>query len=403
MRLLTLVANRGELMNRKQVILFFVLILALTLMAGCGSIPNSESIMPEAESEAASYYPDTEETQQNDDVDSSDLEHVISSMEPIPVSSPSRLGTAGYFEQTAVSGKKMWEVKKDAIPDAEAVLDDTGNPVTIFTGNIVYQTKAPIQREDGTRVYTRFVISGYDVIWLDDDGTIDTPENMWLREETTAKHIYIVQDEQQLEEWTSAWERGQAALNGEISVSKGTIIVNGRILDSTHFVYQNGEYAIPIIDVAKAIYPQAQYESSLNFLSFLDGNGRTVIPFANCNAELKEKMGVANGKYTFAIPGFSMDVSLPIGSSGLMSCSELSQIYGWKFYTDGNILLLITDECDYSNLFVLNTQESGWVDVEVISRQETAAEEQPEDKEPLDDNSSIYEDASDLTTDLSEQ
>lgn len=275
----------------------------------------------------------------------------------LPSQEPTNQGKSNYSQQIYDGALLQKDFNKQYVEEVatdEYAVPDTK---TIF-GNQVYKAAGAFESAMPSKKYYQFY--GNDVSWCDEDGWTD---NIYLvRKEFTGERIYVVRSNQELDEYNEAWEKGQKILNGEETGSSGDIILNGRLL-SCKYQFVNGEYYIPLKDVGEAFNSEAckiDKDNSILYLPLETGIGLVTlgVPYtqfgtAGAISTTFTASEITNKDY----PEWTDNFHIGATSSCYVPQSEVSRYAGWYFYTNGDVLSIVTDDLSVNNNFVLYVQK----------------------------------------------
>ena len=275
----------------------------------------------------------------------------------LPSQEPTNQGKSNYSQQIYDGALLQKDFNKQYVEEVatdEYAVPDTK---TIF-GNQVYKAAGAFESAMPSKKYYQFY--GNDVSWCDEDGWTD---NIYLvRKEFTGERIYVVRSNQELDEYNKAWEKGQKILNGEETGSSGDIILNGRLL-SCKYQFVTGEYYIPLKDVGEAFNSEAckiDKDNSILYLPLETGIGLVTlgVPYtqfgtAGAISTTFTASEITNKDY----PEWTDNFHIGATSSCYVPQSEVSRYAGWYFYTNGDVLSIVTDDLSVNNNFVLYVQK----------------------------------------------
>lgn len=275
----------------------------------------------------------------------------------LPSQEPTNQGKSNYSQQIYDGTLLQKDFNKQYVEEVatdEYAVPDTK---TIF-GNQVYKAAGAFESAMPSKKYYQFY--GNDVSWCDEDGWTD---NIYLvRKEFTGERIYVVRSNQELDEYNEAWDKGQKILNGEETGSNGDIILNGRLL-SCKYQLINGEYYIPLKDVGEAFNSEAckiDKDNSILYLPVETGIGIVTlgVPYtqfgtAGAISTTFTASEITNKDY----PEWTDNFHIGATSSCYVPQSEVSRYAGWYFYTNGDVLSIVTDDLSVNNNFVLYNQK----------------------------------------------
>lgn len=179
-------------------------------------------------------------------------------------------------------------------------------------------------------------------------------ENQYLlsRQEWTGLKIHMLDYDEEKEAFEKQWEKGQSILNEEIDAEPGTIIVDGRYLPGSKFVKVEDELFIPLA-------PVSEFSMLGDFRNDVD-NSTLTVPYSTASGfgicrvpyDIGKRAGSPNNTQTFKALVNGEQVDFRIGDSRdcYVPASELSRYTGWYIYTNDDIINIVTDELNVSNL-----------------------------------------------------
>lgn len=334
--------------NKRNVILSIIFIVLLVAAFIFIMFRLSNSSDNSAQSEASA----TKETAQSTDktvADNEPKEFVL-----LESKEPTLQGKVGYFTEK-FDGEEAYLISKESI-DGLATEENKVQGLKTFIGNQVYQIPS-----SGDSVPIYFQLCGYTLCRVDTDGYIDDFSS--LRQEFTGKRIYVADSEDDLAKLQSEWDNGQKILNGEENGKYGSIIVNGRLIENASFIEVNGDYYVPLTYVGKAVnsrtYSVNPTTSKLYLpMEFSEGVYTIEIPYQSTAVGSTHTNGYFSAGNDSPFLGDTWEDKFRTGDTNqcYVPVSELSRYTGWYIYSNGNVISIVSDEPDVSDLFVLNTQ-----------------------------------------------
>ena len=228
-----------------------------------------------------------------------------------------------------------------------------------------YTENGPMVYATGHQVYSsptdeyRYIISGYSPIKLFEGNIADTT---FLREEDTGKRIYVFPNKTEESVFQNAWESGQRILSGKTNGDHGTIIVDGRMIPAQYFE-KDGQIYFSLVPVASAVDLSLRYTEDRGCVSVRPNEFLTVqVPTNAANSEQKKVFHVAGSKFTFKSwsgESFSID-TMPVldFDTTIISAENASKMFGWRMYTDGDVLSIVSDPLNVTNKTVIYTSGS---------------------------------------------
>ena len=228
-----------------------------------------------------------------------------------------------------------------------------------------YTENGPMVYATGHQVYSsptdeyRYIISGYSPIKLF-EGNISDPT--FLREEDTGERIYVFPNKTEESVFQDAWNSGQRILSGKTNGDHGTIIVDGRMIPAQYFE-KDGQIYFSLVPVASAVDPSLHYTEDRGCVSVRPNEFLTVqVPTNAANSDQKKVFNVAGSKFTFKSwsgESFSID-TMPVldYDTTIISAENASKMFGWRMYTNGDVLSIVSDPLNVTNKTVIYTSGS---------------------------------------------
>lgn len=142
----------------------------------------------------------------------------------------------------------------------------------------------------------------------------------------------------------------------------GSIVVDGRLIHSK-YTEKDGEIYLNLVDVASATDSSIHYSEEKGYVAVRPNEFVTVqVPTNAANASQNKVFHVSGGKFTFsswAGDSFSID-NIPVldYDTTLISAENVSRMFGWRMYTDGDVLSIVSDPLNVTNKTVVYTSDS---------------------------------------------
>ena len=290
---------------------------------------------------------------------SSDEEEHLSApqLTAITVAEPSNIGYSGYMEKTLVTGQKRYSVYKQVLDSYKLTpyVGEDGKTVVLDTGHQVYKKSA----SDDAQLY---VVSGVELLPVNDGWEIDTTSSVKLRAEGTGERIRVYTNEGEYNLACENYEKGQAILSGEEPVPEKCVILNGMYLPSVRFeTRDDGRIYLPMTQIAEAYDEQSEFYSVEGWLNVAVDFKYIVIPTNLTTQSVKEYFSVQNGTWTFSneeYPTWSDAFYLPQTEDAEMPLEDIARIFGWDISVGDNIVNIVTDELDNNDNFILHRVDS---------------------------------------------
>lgn len=266
--------------------------------------------------------------------------------EEIVFDGPSMVGQAEYDQLT------YFKNEQDAYKgDLELVKANTETgPMIYATGHQVYCSQADEYR---------YILSGYSPIKLYEGRISDTT---FIREEGSGERIYVFPNPSEEAAFQDDWDSGQRILTGKTNGEHGSIVVDGRLIHSK-YTEMDGEIYLNLVEVASAVDGSIHYSEEKGYVAVRPNEFVTVqVPTNAANSSQNKVFHVSGGKFTFsswAGDSFSID-NIPVldYDTTLISAENVSRMFGWRMYTDGDVLSIVSDPLNVTNKTVVYTSGS---------------------------------------------
>lgn len=271
-----------------------------------------------------------------------------SSVELSNESLDSRFKEINFGDKDTMAGRAEYDSLAFFQEDAESVIQskelvpvhsETG-PMKTDTGHQLYESKV-----DGQQ----YIVSGYGLIPVR-DGVLD--DIGFLREEGTGARIRTFLNESERDAFLQNWESGQRILSGETYGEKGTILVDGTL---TPYVFKerNGEMYFNLYEIGAEICSMVYYEEDFGYISIYPNEYLAVkLPTDAANEMLRATYKVESGKFEFNSwwgDSFSFRANVLDYRTLSISARDASRMLGWRMYTDGNVLHIVSDPLNVNN------------------------------------------------------
>lgn len=261
-------------------------------------------------------------------------------------------GRMGYSET-----KKEMGLKDQESYQLEPTINaETGEPLTISTGHILYRSKTN---------ENLYIISGETPVGYANGKVMPLK---FLREENTGIRIRTFNNQSELESFKRNWESGQRILNKETVADAGSVIIDGCLTD-VKFERVDGDVRFNILGAMKEIVPDSYYNNGDGFFYvFMDGLDAERIPTTSI-PHVYETYEVNPLTNTFLFKGvsdgksFEYRMKLIDESDMMVKGKDIHVILGWEFYTNGDVLSIVTAPENVSNKAVVYsfTGNSGYI------------------------------------------
>ncbi len=216
----------------------------------------------------------------------------------------------------------------------------TGGARTLATGHKVYYS--PVSDKE-------YIISGYTPLYLVNGVPVDRG---FLREEETGVRIRTFLSQGEMEGFLSRWESGQRILSGATHGDEGMIIIDGALTDLS-FTRQGEDMMFSLYDVAMEICKGTYMPSDRSYISIRPNEFNSInVPTDAANSVIKESYGVVGDTFRFQSwegEKFTLKATVLNNETMLISAHDASRMFGWRMYTDGKTLHIVSDPLNVSN------------------------------------------------------
>lgn len=264
------------------------------------------------------------------------------------------VGRADYFALGWIADQQ--NETRDSLK-LEKVHTESG-PMKSGTGHQIYKSRDDDQN---------YIISGYSAMKLVDGQVLN---KTFLREENTGVRIYVMPNQSAETAFQSAWDSGSRILAGKTKAEKDAIIVDGRLIDAK-YTEQDGEIYFNLADVAAEVDSSFQYTvQDGKVLIYPNEFCYVEIPTTAADIKQKESFHVVNNTFTFKSwageDSFSIDDAPVLDQNTLLiSAKDASRMLGWRMYTNGSVLSIVSDPLNVSNKTVVYANGSMGIETRV--------------------------------------
>lgn len=194
-----------------------------------------------------------------------------------------------------------------------------------------------------------FIVSGMNPIEYVNGRIFGTD---YLREEDSGIRIRTFNNQEEVDCFLQSFASGKRILAGETDADEGAIIVDGcftgiRYEEKDNILYFN------IVDVLKQIVPTIIYVEGSGSLHVFPNEFVTIqIPTDSATYQLKKSLAVSGGKFTFRSwngDKFEYPATVLNEKDMLMSVQDASVMFGWRMYSNGKVLSIVTDELNVTD------------------------------------------------------
>lgn len=252
---------------------------------------------------------------------------------------PTMYGRTDYFSLS--SGKNIREMREDFLK-LEPVKDEYGQPKKYYLGHQIY-----VSAETGEE----YIYSGNTLMPIsftsDDDGL------GYVREENTGRRIHMFGNTSDLQNFLDSWDAGQAILKGAESAPENAIIYDGCLTPYSYSV-DGDEIYFNLSEIAPLASSFTYYEPMMGYIDVYVNDFTVVqVPTNAANEMLRQTFNVIGEQFTFRSwngESFTATATVLDALDPMISLEDASLMFGWRFYTDGNALCIITDQLNATPL-----------------------------------------------------
>lgn len=268
------------------------------------------------------------------------------SFQEIVYDGDSMVGRAEYADLT--NFKSEQDAYRDELGLTKAYTES--GPMIYATGHQVYSSQSDEYR---------YIISGYSPIKLYEGNIQDTT---FIREEGSGERIYVFPNKSEEAAFQDDWDSGQRILSGQTNGEHGDVVVDGRLIHS-QYSEKDGQMYLNLVEVASAVDPSLYYSEEQGYIYVRPNEFVTVqVPTNAANSQQKKVMHVTGDKFTFSSwAGDSFSITnIPVldYDTTLISVENASKMFGWRMYTDGDVLSIVSDPLNVTNKTAIYTSGS---------------------------------------------
>lgn len=250
------------------------------------------------------------------------------------------VGRAGYFDLEFFKEDSESVIKQKQLV---RVFSEAG-PMTTDTGHQLYESE-----EDGHQ----YIISGYGLVRVN-NGVVD--DTGYLREEKTGKRIHTFANQDEYEDFLKNWESGQRILSGKTNGEKGTILIDGA-MTPFKYVEENGQILFNLYEISSAICGTTSYSEDAGYITVYPNEFIAVgVPTDAANEMLRKTYRVDWDTFEFQSwlgDKFSYRAPVLDYMDMLISVEDASRMFGWRMYTDGNVLSIVSDPLNVNDKAII--------------------------------------------------
>lgn len=268
------------------------------------------------------------------------------SFQEIVYDGDSMVGRAEYADLT--NFKSEQDAYRDELGLTKAYTES--GPMIYATGHQVYSSQSDEYR---------YIISGYSPIKLYEGNIQDTT---FIREEGSGERIYVFPNKSEEAAFQDDWDSGQRILSGQTNGEHGDVVVDGRLIHS-QYSEKDGQMYLDLVEVASAVDSSLYYSEEQGYIYVRPNEFVTVqVPTNAANSQQKKVMHVTGDKFTFSSwAGDSFSITnIPVldYDTTLISVENASKMFGWRMYTDGDVLSIVSDPLNVTNKTAIYTSGS---------------------------------------------
>ena len=316
-----------------KLILLLSILLILSSFTGCKKEPDSET------TDSSSNNDNNQTIVSEDTEEKEDIIYEGTSFTEIDFGeSETMVGKADYYSLTDYISWGQNDIKMYGLTP----VIENGKEKVLETGHTLYYSN--------TGEY--FIISGEVPVAYINGKIYPT---MYLREEGTGKRIKTFNNQMELDDFTSRWKSGQRVLSGETVTEEGTVIVDG-CMTNIKYTKIDDETYFNLYDVFKEINPSTYYTAgSGEFNALPNGYNTVTIPTTELPQFMLETYGVNLLQTTFTFRswngGTPFEYEAPIldAKTFQISARDASKMFGWRMYTDGKALSIVSDKLNVTD------------------------------------------------------
>lgn len=299
--------------------------------------------------------PSEESVSSSEVVDESQLENPeTKSFEEIVFdTTPSMYGKTDYF--TIQKGIDIKNLNSDYL-QLEPLMDENGNPEKYYLGHQIYRSQT--NGED-------YIFSGNAILPV--SFTADYEGNGYMREETTGKKIHLFGNTSDVETFLDNWDAGQRILSGKTEAEENSIIFDGA-LTSYKFVEKNGTLYFNLSEIAPLASSFTYYDETMGYIDvYVNDFCNVRVPTTAANPMMQKSLGVQGDNFKFlSWNGEEFEAWGPVldAIEPEISIDDASMMFGWKMYTNGTALSIVTDPLNVTSLAAI--RDKGNVGIKVV-------------------------------------
>lgn len=265
---------------------------------------------------------------------------------------PTMYGKTDYFSVEA--GIDIMQIEKDFL-QLEPMTDENGTPVKYYLGHQIYKSNTNGEQ---------YIFSGNKILAISFEP--DSLGNGYVREET-GKRIHMFGNTSDLKNFQDEWDAGQRILSGKTEAPENAIIFDGALTPHT-FERKNGTMYIDLSELASYISPEIYYNELMGYIDIYVNDFCTVrIPTTAVNPMMSKTYGIVGSSFEFkSWNGEKFTTWGPVLDAlhPEISIEDASMMFGWKMYTNGTALSIVTDPLNVTPLAAIT--ENGDLGVRIV-------------------------------------
>ena len=267
---------------------------------------------------------------------------------------PTMYGKTDYF--AVEKGQEIKKMNMDYL-QLEPLTNDDGFPQKYYLGHQIYKAQANGEE---------YIISGNAILPI--SFTADYEGNGYIREEETGKKIYLFGNLSDLENFLDNWEAGQRILSGKTEAPKNAIVFDG-VLTPYEFSQKNGMMFFDLSEIAPLASEFTYYEETMGYIDvYVNDFCNVRIPTTAINPMMSKSLGVVGEKFKFlSWNGDKFEAWGPVLDAihPEISVEDASMMFGWRMYTDGQALSIVTDPLNATPLTAI--RNAGNMGIKVVT------------------------------------
>ena len=266
---------------------------------------------------------------------------------------PTMYGKTDYFSVEA--GIEIMKLEEDFL-QLEPMVNEDGTPCKYYLGHQIYKSNTNGEK---------YILSGNKILAISFEP--DSLGNGYVREENTGKRIHMFGNTSDLNNFQDEWDAGQRILSGKTEIPENFIIFDGALTPYT-FERKNGTMYIDLSELASYISPEIYYDELMGYIDIYVNDFSTVrIPTTAANPMMRKTYGVVGDNFEFrSWNGEKFTAWGPVLDAlhPQISIEDASMMFGWKMYTNGTALSIVTDPLNVTPLAAI--KESGDLGIRIV-------------------------------------